>query len=74
MNELITRVPFQFKVLSIIATDEVEILGSLLDGKPGGVSYNIISRASRHDTYDSFKTLRESIGYFQKRLRSKSNS
>ena len=66
MNELITRVPFQFKVLSIIATDKVEILGSVFDGKPGGVSYNIVSRASRHDIYNSFKTLGERIGYFQK--------
>ena len=28
MNELITRVPFQLRVLSIIATDHVEILGN----------------------------------------------
>ena len=62
MNELITRVPFQFKVLSIIATNKVEILDSLLDGKPGGLSYSITSRASRHDIYDSFKTLGERIG------------
>ena len=66
MNEIITRVPFQFKILSIIATDQVEILGRLLDGKPGSVSYSIISRASRHDIYDSFKTLGERISYFQK--------
>ena len=63
------KVPFQFKVASIIATDQVEILGTTINinhpnanlhyeiGSGKEVSYDILSRVVHNDKFKSFKAL-----------------
>ena len=72
MNELITKVPFQFKVLSIIATDQAETSGKVTYiSSPGthtkDITYNILSRQAidaMADKPSPFKTLSIHNGYF----------
>ena len=70
-NNLSIKVPFQFKVASIIATDKVENSGttikSYLDDNRleiKDVSYDILSRVVNDDKFKSFKLLVVSNSYF----------
>ena len=65
-----TKVPYQFKVASFIATDKadkVEIFGTTIsgDGSNKVLSYDILSRVVSHDNFKSFKTIVEHYIYFE---------
>ena len=65
MNNLSIKVPFQFKVASIVATDKVEIFATTIDvGPPKEVSYDILSRVAHRDDFKSFKALAVHNYYF----------
>ena len=64
-QSITTKIPFQFKVATIIATDQVEILGnSIVDGTTKSVFHDITSTPSHNIKFNSFKTLGVSNGYF----------
>ena len=54
LNYLSIEVPFQIKVASIVATDQVEILGTTICfGPPKNVEYDILSRVVRDNKFKS---------------------
>ena len=67
MNILSIKVLLQFKVASIIATDQVEILGTIVhpDSLNKEASYNILSRVVHNDKFKSFKALGVRNFYFK---------
>ena len=68
LNNLSIKVPFQFKVASILAADKadkVEIFATIIEaGPPKIVSYDILSRVVHHDNFKSFKTIGVHNFYF----------
>ena len=66
LNILSIKVPFQFKVASIIATDQVEILGTTIKvGPPKDVYYDILSRVVHDNKFKPFKALGVRSSYFK---------
>ena len=65
LNNLTIKVPFQFKVASIVTTDQVKILGRTIKiGPPKDVSYDILSRVVHNDKFKSFKTTPGEHNYY----------
>ena len=56
--DILSKVPFQFEVASIIATDQVESLGkTIIAGPHKDVSYDILSRITHNIKCNSLKAL-----------------